>query len=155
MNVGRPSRSCEHARASISADLDGELSEVEQAMLRRHLRQCSGCSAFRVESRGFTDTLRHAQLEEYSVGFSLLTARRRRWPGQVRRVIPTVAAAVLFVTVGGTLGRAVGERNQAEPAPSIANVRSISSSPPRASGTFVAVRKPSLPLGQRSASEDF
>lgn len=154
MIVGRPSRTCERARASISADLDGELSEVEEAMLRRHLRQCSSCSAFRVESRAFTDALRHVELEVYSVGFSPVTARRR-WPGQVRRVIPAVAAAVLFVTVGGTLGRMVGERNQAEPATALANVRSISSSPPRASGTFVAARKPTLPLGQRSASEDF
>jgi predicted anti-sigma-YlaC factor YlaD len=154
MNVGRPSRSCERARGSISADLDGELSEVEQAMLRRHLRQCSSCSAFRVESRAFTDILRQAELEEYSVDFSPVTARRR-WSGQVRRAIPAVAAAVLFVTVGGTLGRMVGERSQPEPVAALANVRSISSSPPRASGTFVAARKPSLPLGQRSASEDF
>ena len=72
-------------------------------MLRRHLRQCAGCTAFHVETRAFTRQLRETELEDYNVGFSPLTARRR-WPGQLRRVAPAVAAAALFVTVGGNAG---------------------------------------------------
>jgi hypothetical protein len=124
-------------------------------MLRRHLRQCASCSAFHVETRAFTQILRDAELEEYSVGFSPLTAHRRRWPGQLRRVAPAVAAAALFVSVGGTLGRFVGEREQPTPRAPVGNVRSVGSSPPLASGTYPDPSKPSLPLGQRSASEDF
>ena len=155
MNVRRPARSCERARASISTELDGELSEVEHAMLRRHLRQCASCSAFDAEARAYTQLLRDAELEEYSVGFSPLTAHRRRWPGQLRRVVPAVAAAALFVTVGGTLGRFIGEQEQPAPPSLVTSVRSVGSAPPRVSGTFAAVPKASLPLGQRSASEDF
>ncbi len=154
MNVGRPNPSCERARTSISTELDGELSEVEQAMLRRHLRQCAACTAFHLETGAFTQVLREAELEDYRVGFSPLTARRR-WTGQLRRVAPAVAAAALFVTVGGTLGRFVGEREPVGPSSPLTSVRSSSSSPPLASGTYPDPSKPLLPLGQRSASEDF
>jgi predicted anti-sigma-YlaC factor YlaD len=37
---------CERARALVSLGLDGELSAVEQAMLRAHVGCCAACAAF-------------------------------------------------------------------------------------------------------------
>ena len=37
---------CERARSRVSLGLDGELSEVEQAMLRAHVGRCAACAAF-------------------------------------------------------------------------------------------------------------
>ena len=37
---------CEQVRGHISAGLDGELSEVEQARVAAHVGSCAGCSAF-------------------------------------------------------------------------------------------------------------
>jgi len=39
---------CERARQWASLRLDGELSELEDALLEQHLEGCSSCSAFAV-----------------------------------------------------------------------------------------------------------
>jgi predicted anti-sigma-YlaC factor YlaD len=37
---------CDHARARVSLALDGELSQVEQALLRAHVGRCAACAEF-------------------------------------------------------------------------------------------------------------
>ena len=88
---------CERARFWASLRLDGELSELEGALLDAHLARCAGC---RVVADGFgssTTALRSASLERPSpVAFDLA-----RTP---RRLIATVAVAavvVLSVITGG------------------------------------------------------
>lgn len=53
---------CDRARARISLDLDGELSEFETSLLDRHLRRCDACAAFASDARVATDLLRAAPL---------------------------------------------------------------------------------------------
>ena len=49
---------CEPMRLSISARLDGELSEAEQTELERHLDRCDPCAQFAHGLAGFTEVLR-------------------------------------------------------------------------------------------------
>ena len=45
--MGQPSFSdCERMRSVISASLDGEVSEVEQATADAHLAECGACRAY-------------------------------------------------------------------------------------------------------------
>jgi predicted anti-sigma-YlaC factor YlaD len=94
------SRNCDRVRASISAELDGELCEFDSILLRGHLLYCGPCRTFRRDSVAFTHALRAAPLEPMSRQPVLVSRRRRigRWPVQV----PGVAAlAVLMVASGG------------------------------------------------------
>ena len=47
----------------VSLRLDGELSELEEAMLRRHVAGCGDCQAFAATAESFTSLLRSAPLE--------------------------------------------------------------------------------------------
>ena len=55
---------CERATQWISLDLDGELSQLEQAALARHLLSCSRCQAVSAAVSSFTRILREAPLIE-------------------------------------------------------------------------------------------
>jgi anti-sigma factor RsiW len=152
-------RHCDRARAAISFEVDGELSELELAVLRRHLRQCERCVSFRADTMAFSEMLRAAPLEEYSVGFSPISVRH--WPHRLRRVVPAVAAVVLFIGMGSTLSRVVSQPDPVVPPPAPTGIRNLSS-PPVSSGTFASALKVVPPpltrspfLGRRSASEDF
>src|SRR4051794_41573729 len=51
---------CEAVRETISAELDGEVSEIEAAFARRHRAECSDCERFALSVRHTTDVLRAA-----------------------------------------------------------------------------------------------
>jgi anti-sigma factor RsiW len=55
---------CERTNQWISLDLDGELSQLEQAALARHLRSCARCQAVSTQFSSFTRLLREAPLIE-------------------------------------------------------------------------------------------
>ena len=54
----QPPNVCEPMRLSISARLDGELAEAEQAELARHLARCDPCAHFARTLTAFTEVLR-------------------------------------------------------------------------------------------------
>src|ERR1700730_15601806 len=56
---------CERATQWISLDLDGELSQLEQAALARHLLSCARCQAVSSQVSSFTRMLREAPLIEF------------------------------------------------------------------------------------------
>src|SRR5436309_12686650 len=56
-------RECERMRASISAALDGELSEPESIRVGDHVEHCAWCRGFQADTKGFVSTLRTAPLE--------------------------------------------------------------------------------------------
>ena len=85
-------------RASISAALDGELSELESLRLNAHLEHCHSCRDFESSAQVATTTLRAAPLEPLSQPL-VLPSRRRRALGL--RVPGAAAAAVLMVAFGG------------------------------------------------------
>lgn len=95
---------CERARQWVSAELDGRLSEFEQALLDGHLRGCASCCTFRATAQGFTSELRSAPLEHLEHPIAVSRARRR----VSFRIAPAVAAlAVAAVGLGSILASSV------------------------------------------------
>jgi anti-sigma factor RsiW len=84
--------------ASISAALDGELSEFESLILCAHLDGCDTCREFEVSAQLSTTALRAAPLEQLTRPLAL-PSKRRRAVGL--RVPSAAAAAVLMVAFGG------------------------------------------------------
>ena len=66
---------CERARARASLGLDGELSQVEQALLRAHVGRCAVCAEFASDVGALTQELRTTALERVVV--EGMPARRR------------------------------------------------------------------------------
>ncbi len=109
---------CERARQWVSAELDGRLSEFEQALLDGHLSGCAECSSFRASTTRFTQELRAAPLERLETPIAISRARRR-FPF---RIAPAVAAlAVMAVGLGSILAsgdvRPGSAVSQAPPSP--------------------------------------
>jgi predicted anti-sigma-YlaC factor YlaD len=87
---------CERARQWVSAELDGRLSEFEQALLDGHLRGCAECSGFRASATRFTEQLRAAPLERLDEPIAISRARRRF----SLRFAPAAVAALAVTAVG-------------------------------------------------------
>jgi predicted anti-sigma-YlaC factor YlaD len=96
---------CERVRESVSASVDGELSQAEAAGVEVHLASCESCRLF---AAGFGETarlLRSAPPEE--LGFTIALPARRY--ALAHKVQVGAAAAAIAATVGlsalvGTLG---------------------------------------------------
>lgn len=89
-----------------SLQLDGELSELERALLDAHLTRCDACAVYVREVGAATRQLRAAELERPSRLISLPSRRRLLRPVHV-----SAAAAVLALAVG--LGAFVSSLNSA------------------------------------------
>ena len=59
---------CERARAWVSLWADGELSELESALLDTHLAGCGECRSFARDAEELTVVLRGARLERRGAG---------------------------------------------------------------------------------------
>ena len=107
-------QNCDRARAWVSLNLDGELSELEGLMLESHLARCEACRAFAADAAGFTTALRTAALEPLERPVSLPAGRRT-----MRRAVQFGAAAALVAaSVGlGSLFGAVGSGRTHAPSP--------------------------------------
>jgi predicted anti-sigma-YlaC factor YlaD len=94
---------CERARLWASLRLDGELSELEGALLEAHLARCDGCRSVADGFGASTTALRSAPLERPApVALDL--------PRSPRRLLATIAVAavlVLGVIAGGVVRGAV------------------------------------------------
>src|SRR5882757_7711975 len=104
-----PPSDCQSARESISAGLDGELSELEVAGLDKHLRDCAECTAFAAQLHALHSELCAAPLEQPQIQvFVPLFVPARRSLGRLRAA---VAVAALVAVAGGSsfaAGRVVG-----------------------------------------------
>ena len=100
---------CERARRRVSLGLDGQLSEVEQAMLRAHVGRCAACAGFARDVDALTRELRAAPLERPTVAGVPL---RRRSVGM--RMLQVGAAAALVACAAG-LGSLAGSLNSHPP----------------------------------------
>jgi anti-sigma factor RsiW len=85
-------------RGSISAALDGELSEFESLLVQAHLGGCDACREFERAARLSTTALRAAPLEPLSRPLALPSTRKRAFG---LRVPGAAAAAILMVVFGG------------------------------------------------------
>src|SRR6476646_6391994 len=86
---------CARARFWASLRVDGELSELESALLDAHLGRCADCSAYATGVAGVTAALRNAPLVAVAPRVIEARARRgnargaggsRRWPRQRERL---------------------------------------------------------------------
>jgi predicted anti-sigma-YlaC factor YlaD len=98
---------CERVRESVSASVDGELSQVEAAGLEPHLASCESCRLYAAGSVETARLLRSAPREE--LGFTIALPARRY--ALAHKVQVAAAAAAIAATVGlsavvGTLGSA-------------------------------------------------
>jgi predicted anti-sigma-YlaC factor YlaD len=92
---------CERARHLASLGLDGELSEVEQALLRAHVGRCAACACFARDLGGLTQELRAAPLQR-PVGES--RSHRRRATVRALQLGAAAAAVALAAGLGGLAG---------------------------------------------------
>jgi len=83
-------------REAVSAQLDGELSELEAIRLRTHLAACESCREFEASAVFSTTALRTAPLEPLTRPIALPSRRRISF-----RIPAAAAAAVLMVAAGG------------------------------------------------------
>jgi anti-sigma factor RsiW len=124
---------CARARESVSAELDGELPELELEWQRAHLRVCPACSAWAERVQETTRWLREAPLEEpIEAAWTSLPRRRRAW-----RVSPAVAvtsAAALAASV--VVGLGPQNRSLSSPRTGPELSRSLSSHPLKGAKLF-------------------
>ena len=92
-----PPTECVRARESVSAQLDGELSELETLRLELHLRECPACDAWALEVRDATGQLRQARLEVPSVPIELPRRSRTGALALVGAAAAMAAAAAVAV----------------------------------------------------------
>jgi anti-sigma factor RsiW len=116
----RQDQACDRARAWASLDLDGELSQLERALLAAHLRRCAECAAAVGEMRGVTALLRAAPVEEPEQSFA--PPRRRLRPrvpaGLASRVVAATGVTVVAASLGVLAGALERSRPAAKKAPS-------------------------------------
>jgi hypothetical protein len=149
-------QTCERAREWASLRLDGELSELETALLDAHLQRCAACSAFAVEIDTATLQLRTAPLERLEQPVTLPV---RRTAGTLRAVQLGAAAALVAAAAGlGTLFGALGSGPQ-QPALRISKTSGLLAydSSPRGLPTNRSValqQRPPLPIPRNLSLPD-
>jgi predicted anti-sigma-YlaC factor YlaD len=93
---------CERARTRASLGLDGELSQVEQALLRAHVGRCASCAGFALDLGGLTQEIRATPLEPPLRTW--VPARRRRAAARSLQVCAAAVALVVAAGLGGLAG---------------------------------------------------
>jgi predicted anti-sigma-YlaC factor YlaD len=105
MSPSVPPSDCQRARESISAQLDGELSELGSARLSVHLRDCPACSAHAQELAAIAAELRVAPLDrpEFEIWLP-----RRRVTAPLRTAPVRIAAAAAVMVLAASLSFVAG-----------------------------------------------
>jgi len=105
---------CERARQWASLRVDGELSELEDALLEKHLEACATCSAFATRLAGAAEALRAVPLERPQIAYPRFERPVLRLPvGRRVAIVAVAAAAVVGAFVGSSL-----QKPATAPAPS-------------------------------------
>ena len=91
---------CELARSRASLELDGELSQVELALLRAHIGRCAACVEFARDLDGLTQELRATPLQRPLV--AAMPASRRSTG--MRALQLGAAAAAVAAGLGSLAG---------------------------------------------------
>ena len=135
------SRACDSARQRASVAIDGELDDVGRLQLDRHLSHCAECARLAARMEAAAERLRGAPLERFRCELPRVRHLRststssRHWAGAAVTVL-----AVVLVT-----GALPGPGATPEPA----------DRPTAGSGAAARLSPLELPIGQRSAMEDF
>jgi predicted anti-sigma-YlaC factor YlaD len=99
--VSFPAIDCARARESVSAQLDGELPELDSDRLETHLLLCPDCSTWADQVRDATTCLRDAVLE---VPAERLAGARHRRGVRVSSAVALASAAAVVATMFFTPG---------------------------------------------------
>jgi predicted anti-sigma-YlaC factor YlaD len=110
---------CDRARLWVSLELDGELSEVESALLEEHVARCGTCATLRSDLGALTGAIRDTPLETPGRRFALDPAPRRLQPRASRRTALALrfAAAAALAIVAAGLGVFVSSLGPEPPRP--------------------------------------
>jgi predicted anti-sigma-YlaC factor YlaD len=113
------SQLCDRARQLASLRLDGELSELEAALLDAHLARCAGCSAFAATSVNIATALRALAPEPFEATVAIPFVRRahRMRALQAAAAAALVVAAAAFGSVVNLAGGGGSAPATAAPAP--------------------------------------
>ncbi len=109
-------RGCSRAREWASLCADGQLSELERLLLRRHLARCPSCRAFADELTFATRLIRDTPLEQPSRRLQPAARPARSRRPRYRLAFATALLA-LTATAGGLLGSFLGGGSSQSPAP--------------------------------------
>jgi predicted anti-sigma-YlaC factor YlaD len=105
---------CDRARESVSAELDGELPELERERLSAHLRTCPGCSVWAAQVEDATLRLRDAALQAPLTPVAVERRTARRWAVAPAVAVSSAAALVASLVVAiGPQTASLGPRNAA------------------------------------------
>jgi anti-sigma factor RsiW len=111
---------CERARQWASLRVDGELSELEDALLEKHLDGCATCRSFAHRLAATTELVRATPQEQAELVYAPPERRVIRLPvGRRVAIVAVAAAAALGSFVGSSLQRP-------GPAPATARVPQVS-----------------------------
>jgi anti-sigma factor RsiW len=91
---------CERAREYASLRLDGELSELEEALLAAHLSRCEPCKSFDADIRMLTSELRQAAFERPSEPIVALFAGAVETVLKPRTATSATPAAKMLIAPG-------------------------------------------------------
>jgi predicted anti-sigma-YlaC factor YlaD len=116
------SQLCERARAWASLRTDGELSELESALLDAHLGRCEPCRTFAQGTEDVAAALRTANLVRPAP--LVLVSRHARRNGVRALRVATAAAAVVAVGIAGAFAGPPGSASAAKPVSMVASVDS-------------------------------
>lgn len=105
-----PPSDCTAAREAVSARLDGELAELEEARLEAHLRDCADCADFAREAGAGAQLLREAALEQPEWRWTVPSRSRRRLGGIAGAAAVAAAAVAAAAAPSFLLGRTLGQQ---------------------------------------------
>jgi anti-sigma factor RsiW len=97
---------CERARQWASLRLDGELSDLEDALLEKHLEGCASCGAFAARLTSTTEAVRATPQERPQIEYPRFQRPVIRLPvGRRVAIVAVAAAAALGAFVGTSMQR--------------------------------------------------
>jgi len=102
--TGVSERECSRARAWASLELDGELSQLEGALLEAHLRRCPACAVQVADVRALTQAIRAEPSERPEALVFVATATG----GRSRSLAVRIAIAATLAALAGGLGVLAG-----------------------------------------------
>src|SRR5213080_1781383 len=120
------SQLCERARAWASLRADGELSELESALLDAHLERCAPCRSFAAGVETVAETLRAVPLERPRVSVALPTrvGTPRAWQALRLTAAAAVVVAAGVVASASRPGPPAADRAAAKPVAMVAGIDS-------------------------------
>ena len=97
---------CDRARQWASLRVDRELSELEGALLEKHLEGCDSCRSFAARINAMAELVRATPPEKPEIAYPPLERRPIRLPiGRRTAIVAVAAAAALGSFVGSWLQR--------------------------------------------------